>query len=258
MDAELTTHGSMITRQSPEVDKLATALVHFQGHAPRILKDRDVEVRSKSGNRYDFKYATFGNIIETTKEARLAAEIAVMQITVYDPEPWLITKVFHASGQWMSSEVRLREFDSPQAYGGYVSYMKRYQYAMILGLAPDDDDDANIYEGNDFHERNDDQRAAPPPEERPANGDRPPVRNARAPTSAPPSASAADTTFRKLVNVFNKALKDALDPQEADKIWLAEIELRGKMNAQTLEFVTKTFSDVWKRTPPPDQAAAAE
>ena len=54
----------------------AKALIEFQYECPPIEKDAEVEVRTKTGGKYYFKYATFGNIVQTIKEPKYNAKLA--------------------------------------------------------------------------------------------------------------------------------------------------------------------------------------
>jgi hypothetical protein len=253
-----------IRRESAEIVEIYAALVQFQGEVQNPPRDREVEVRSKSSGSYKFKYATLGSIMNTIRAPMANAGLAVIQVITYEPRPWLTTRIIHKSGQWISCEMPLEEGGGPQAFGSQLTYMRRYSVNTILCLASDEDDDANIFEGNHFRDY-DAERAAlerdmaqqqqpePPQETRRPTG--------RTPASAPPSATKEDATFRKLVAAFNSALKNAADPAEADKFWLDDVELRGKMSPATLAFVTTTYRETWHREPPADQPehqAAAE
>jgi hypothetical protein len=255
----------LIRRESDAIVEIYGALVQFQGEVQNPPRDREVEVRSKSGGSYKFKYATLGSIMNTIRKPMADAGLAVIQIITYEPRPWLTTRIIHKSGQWISCEMPLEDGGGPQAFGSQLTYMRRYSVNTILCLASDEDDDANIYEGNQFRDY-DAERAAlerdmaqqQPPPEPPQEARRP---TGRTPASAPPSATKEDATFRKLVAAFNSALKNAADPAEADKFWLGDVELRGKMSPATLAFVTTTYRETWHREPPADQPehqAAAE
>jgi hypothetical protein len=53
----------------------------------------------------------------------------------------LLTVLGHASGQWISSEIVLKPTKTdPQSLGSYITYMRRYAYASIVGVVTADDD----------------------------------------------------------------------------------------------------------------------
>jgi len=56
----------------------------------------------------------------------------------------LVSRLSHASGQWIVSEYSLPSHkDDPQGDGSAITYARRYCYQSILGLAGDMDDDGN-------------------------------------------------------------------------------------------------------------------
>ncbi len=53
----------------------------------------------------------------------------------------LLTVLGHSSGQWISSAIVLRPPKTdPQSLGSYITYMRRYAYAAIVGVVTEDDD----------------------------------------------------------------------------------------------------------------------
>ena len=53
--------------KSETIKELAAAMSRFQASVPKIDLDREVEVQTKSGGKYKFRYATFANIIDKVK-----------------------------------------------------------------------------------------------------------------------------------------------------------------------------------------------
>ena len=52
-----------------------------------------------------------------------------------------MTRLMHASGQWIEGETPILNKDNnPQAFGSAMTYAKRYALAAIVGVATDDDD----------------------------------------------------------------------------------------------------------------------
>jgi hypothetical protein len=58
----------------------------------------------------------------------------------------LATMLLHTSGQWIASEYPLPSSGKPQEMGSATTYAKRYSLAAIVGIAADDDDDADAAE----------------------------------------------------------------------------------------------------------------
>lgn len=118
---------------SPTIKELAGALQKFQKSAPAITKD----AKANYG-----KYATFGNVVETIKEPLAAQGLSFSQFPDADG---LTTIIMHTSGEWLRSTATLHlDKQTPQGQGSAITYMKRYALSAALGLATDDDDDANV------------------------------------------------------------------------------------------------------------------
>lgn len=128
---------------SPERDKIAAALVKFQAAARMVGRDKTAHVRSDKGN-YSYNYADLATTIEATREARAAAELAVVQAPTGDERVGftVTTTVLHSSGQWMEFDLSLRSGDTkPQTIGSLITYLRRYSYSAALGIATEEDDD---------------------------------------------------------------------------------------------------------------------
>lgn len=145
--------------KSEAINDLALALAKFQGEVPVITFDSDVKVQTKTGGSYSFQYASLKAIKETCKPILLKNELAISQLV---GQKELTTILMHSSGQYISDAMDLPLDDksvntkegiikvslTPQEIGSIITYMKRYSYSSILGLVSDEDDDANIAEGN--------------------------------------------------------------------------------------------------------------
>jgi hypothetical protein len=55
----------------------------------------------------------------------------------------LHTRLLHTSGQWIASEHPLPMSGKPQEIGSALTYARRYSLSALLGIAADEDDDAN-------------------------------------------------------------------------------------------------------------------
>lgn len=137
--------------QSESVNELFTGIVKFQSAMKNPSKNRTVKVKTKTGGQYEFKYATFDQILDTIREPMADAGLGFMQ-EVETGERGLIltTTILHESGQWKSStsNIPLGEDRTPQTIGSAISYFKRYTLTAALGIAADEDDDANSAQGN--------------------------------------------------------------------------------------------------------------
>lgn len=144
--------------QSEQIGDLVAALAKAQTGLTAPPRNREVEVVSKrTGGRYKFKYATLDAIIEHVRPALTANGLWFVQtIANGDGKYRLVTKLLHSSGQWLASETPiLTTSGDNQEFGSAITYMKRYSLAAMLGIAADEDDDANAADGNTVEASND-------------------------------------------------------------------------------------------------------
>lgn len=139
-----------MTMQSEQIDKLAEALAKAQGTMSQPKRNKEVKVKTSGGDGYSFKYATLDAIIEAVKEPLATNGLAFLQILANgDGKYRLVTKLVHSSGQWIASETPiLATTGKNQEFGSALTFMKRYALAAMLGVAADEDDDANAADGN--------------------------------------------------------------------------------------------------------------
>lgn len=133
--------------KSEEIDKLATALAKFQGSLEQPSLNSEVKVKTKTGGEYKFKYADLSECKRAAKQPLADNELSVCQLIEDDYS--IRTILLHSSGQWISSKVRMPSNTADaQSIGSAITYAKRYAFCAILGIVADDDEDANIANGN--------------------------------------------------------------------------------------------------------------
>ena len=137
---------------SGETDKLFKALADMQSELTAARK-------AKQGHGY--KYADLVECIETAKEPLAKNGLAVTQLMgFYDKENTLITVLTHESGQYIGSEFIMEKAtlhggggnNPAQQMGASITYMRRYAYAAIIGLAQEDNDAAEVRERKKIRE----------------------------------------------------------------------------------------------------------
>ena len=129
------------------MNELATALAKAQNAFKHIARDREVTVRTRTGGAYTFKYAPLESIMSAIKQGLADNGIALLQDV---REARVVTILMHSSGDTYTSTgtpIKVSE-DSMQAYGSGLTYARRYDLSLTLGLCPDDDDDGNAADGN--------------------------------------------------------------------------------------------------------------
>lgn len=63
---------------------------------------------------------------------------------------WLKSQIFDIeTGEKVSSEIHLKEFNDPQKLGSAITYYRRYTLQSLLGLQAEDDDGNNASDNND-------------------------------------------------------------------------------------------------------------
>jgi hypothetical protein len=140
--------------QSDSIKELATALAKAQSSYKPIIKNCTGKVSypgrdGKPGGSYEFDYADLQAIIEATKDA-LSANGISQSASIDDGR--LVVSIMHSSGEWKSSTLPLPNPGELgwQKFGSAVTYGRRYLLSPLLGVASEDDDDANAAEGNQF------------------------------------------------------------------------------------------------------------
>jgi ERF superfamily len=138
---------------SDQINEMAAALAKAQGMIEPVAKNREVSIRTKSGATYKFAYATLDAIREVIRKPLSDNGIALVQ-SVDDSDGTavtLTTSLFHSSGQWMKSHLKLLMEDSGnQARGSAITYARRYAISSILGIVTEEDDDGNTADGNEI------------------------------------------------------------------------------------------------------------
>ena len=131
------------TNQSDTLGKLALALSKAQNEFSGVVK---------SSEGYGYNFADLNAVIQSSAPIFTKYELAITQNIITRQ----IGKVFyagvkttllHSSGEWMSTESYIpteRSKQNPlvQMFGVSSTYIRRYQYQAIIGLATTDNDGA--------------------------------------------------------------------------------------------------------------------
>lgn len=134
-------------QSSSGLSALYAGWVAAEGEIENILKSREVEVPIKDKanpgqykGKYKFTYAELGQILHQVREPLTKNGVWYTQ---YVRAGWMITRVFHKSGQWMETGMLPMPniTGSPQDIGSVITYFKRYSISCALGLATEEDVD---------------------------------------------------------------------------------------------------------------------
>jgi hypothetical protein len=120
-------------KTSEQISELAAALAAAQGMMENAIMNR-INPHFKS------KYADLAAIFDAARKPLSANGLAIVQ-TIGDGV--LHTRLLHTSGQWIASEHPLPMSGRPQEIGSALTYARRYSLSALIGIAADEDDDAN-------------------------------------------------------------------------------------------------------------------
>lgn len=123
-------------RTSDTIDKLSAALAKAQGSF-------EGAARSSENPHFRSKYANLAAVVDATREALAENNLAVVQGlgAIVENRLSITTRLIHASGQWLESELQipLSKLD-PQGFGSASTYGRRYALMALLGVPAVDDD----------------------------------------------------------------------------------------------------------------------
>lgn len=126
-----------------ELNELFTALALCQG---------EIENANKSVENKFFKssYADLAEVINAAKLPLSKNGLSIVQLPSFDAGVVSVkTMLCHKSGQYIESVISTPiAKQDPQSIGSAITYMRRYSYSAMVGIAQEDDD-GNKAAGND-------------------------------------------------------------------------------------------------------------
>lgn len=124
--------------KSETITEIAKALAKFQSEVS------DPE-RTKENAFLKAKYVTLDSLLQAVRPVLADNGLSFLQIpSTAKDEVTVVTMLLHNSGEWFESDpftLPLMKKD-PQGVGSVVTYARRYSLSSILGVAWDEDDDA--------------------------------------------------------------------------------------------------------------------
>jgi hypothetical protein len=129
---------------SEKIGAIAAAIAKAQAEMPKLLADSD-------NPYYKSKYIALADLIKEVRPVLAKFGLAIIQGVSGDGEKAVIitTRIIHESGEWIEEAFTMpvvakgSKEATPQDYGAAVTYARRYSLAGILGVASEEDDDAN-------------------------------------------------------------------------------------------------------------------
>lgn len=132
-----------------DVAELVAALAEAQGEFPPIEKGKTATVQGKDGKQgYSYRYADIADVLAAVRPVLSKHGLAILQRTKpRNGKTMLLTELRHQSGQMIDSEVELTAAPTnPQQFGGMLTYLRRYEVVTLLGIAAEEDTDAQHVE----------------------------------------------------------------------------------------------------------------
>lgn len=125
-------------KTSEQTNEISLDLAKAQGVLSNPIKD---------GNNPHFrsKYATLDTGLNIVRECLSKHNIAVVQATRVEGNILMLdTRLTHKSGQWVEGEYPVCAFPAKQQeMGSALTYSRRYSLFSLVGIAGEEDDDAN-------------------------------------------------------------------------------------------------------------------
>lgn len=137
-------------KTSEEINELVIAMNKFQKEVEPPKKNNENPAFKREGKK--LKYADLDAIIKAITPKLTENGLSQMQFTSSDLENKSVsvtTLITHSSGQFIMSEPLILPAENygkfnAQTIGSSITYGRRYSLSAMLGIASEDDDDANI------------------------------------------------------------------------------------------------------------------
>lgn len=139
---------------SPDCGEVFGALAEAQGKMgnPKKTKSAKVQGTTKGGAsyNYDYKYAPLEEVVDVIRGPMSQAGLVYRQFLAQRGDAWMMrTIIAHRSGQWFGCDYPVfADRPGAQGFASGVTYSRRYGLMLALGLVGEDDDDANVADGN--------------------------------------------------------------------------------------------------------------
>lgn len=123
--------------RSESIGRLTTALA-------KAKKKYKPLQRSKYNKFFDSWYSDRGDLIEATGDALCEENLTVIQLPSYKDAKACVKTILAFEDEFISEDLEFPvKKDDPQGLGIVLTYLERYGYGAIVGVASEIDDDAN-------------------------------------------------------------------------------------------------------------------
>lgn len=132
--------------KSESIKNLAVALAKFQGKVSNPSNSRTV-----SAGKFSYQYAPLDEILNLVRPLLSENGLSIIQAPMSsEGNVSVSTILLHDSGEYIELEPITLKMDkiTAQGAGSAITYARRYALSAVLGIASEDDDDANSIEPN--------------------------------------------------------------------------------------------------------------
>lgn len=128
----------MVMETSAEINELAKALAKAQGQIQNAAKNAKNPAFKSSYSKLDACW-------DACREPLSSNGLSVVQLIGSEDTKLTCTSILlHESGQFIKSIFSLTPVNqNPQGFGSAATYARRYTLQALVGIAPEEDDDAN-------------------------------------------------------------------------------------------------------------------
>jgi hypothetical protein len=122
------------------------AFVAAQAEMPEIAKTKTAKIETANKRSFSYSYAELPGIIEAVRATLSNHGLAVAQsVESNGPGIGVATRIYHRDGHVETfGPIVLAAGNDARSAGSAITYARRYALCAALGIAPDDDDDAEV------------------------------------------------------------------------------------------------------------------
>lgn len=141
------TAAGAVEQTDGDYSDIYAALAKAQAKFPVIKKNRTAKVKSKrTGETFEYQYCTLDAILDAVRPPLAANGISLRHEISYAEGIWVEAIITHRSGvEIRSGRLPVPNCDQDmQALGSGLTYARRYTANAVLGICPEEDDDAQL------------------------------------------------------------------------------------------------------------------
>jgi len=132
-------------KTSEQTNEIAAALAKAQGSMKNPEKNKTANIPMKNGGKYSYNYADLPNTFDTVRASLSGNGLSHTFATTIDHQGGdtvCTCRLSHSSGQWYESEAFLPGSSDIKGMAANLTYLKRYLFSGLVGVAGEDDMDS--------------------------------------------------------------------------------------------------------------------